>query len=92
MEIPVATAMMPAPYPYTEALSVEAKILYVLHLFDGANTQELVWEIMELDGIASEEAVARLHQEVEGELTKLEEAGVINRLNVHGKRFALAKK
>lgn len=78
---------MQTPTPYSDKLPLEEKIMYVLHHFNGANTQDIVSQITELDGIAAEEAVARLHGEVENGLEQLEEKGRIERLNVHGRRY-----
>ncbi len=81
---------MKATYHYADDLPLQDKILYVLHLIEAANTQDIVAQIAELDGLAAEEAVAVLHIDVEAQLQALEEAGRIERLPVHGRRFRVA--
>jgi DNA-binding PadR family transcriptional regulator len=76
---------------FSEASSIRDKILYVLSLMHKGSAAEIAAEIVELQGIASEEEVAEIAITIEQELEKLCEEGVVNELREHRqkKRYLL---
>ena len=68
---------------YYSTSSVREKILYVVSTLEKASTDEIAMEIMELDGISTEECVAENTIEIENEVNKLCDDGVLNKLKEH---------
>ncbi|HYH14994.1 MAG TPA: hypothetical protein VD794_07235 [Flavisolibacter sp.] len=83
--------MEPIPQNFTEAASLRDKVRYVLNVLHKASADEVAMEVMELQGIASEEGVAALTIDVEEELQQLMEEGLITAVKEHRqkKRFSL---
>jgi hypothetical protein len=77
---------MSAPSNYSARLSLSEKISYVLSLLRKATTDEIAMEIMELEGISSEEGVADLTIEVHETLQKLHEDGAVAFVTEHDKK------
>jgi hypothetical protein len=71
---------------YSANLSLSQKIVYVLSLLKKATTDEIAMEIMELDGISSEEGVAEITIEIEEQLQKLHEEDVATFVTEHDKK------
>lgn len=80
------------PQHFTEAASLKEKVLFVLSVLQKASADEVAMEIMELQGIASEEGVAALTIDVEDELANMAEQGTVIVVKEHRqkKRFSLA--
>lgn len=57
--------MIKVPEKFTDAHSLKERVLYVLSVLHKGSADEIAMEIMELQGIASEEGVAELTIEVE---------------------------
>lgn len=74
---------------YSENLPLSEKVIYVLNLFETAKVENIASEIAELDGIAAEEAVGRLHIEVEEQVKDLESKGIIQRKSTNSQHFSL---
>ena len=76
---------------FAEARSIEDKIQYVLSVMHKGRVGEIAAEIVELQGIASEEEVADTTLTIEKELDKMCEKGVVKDLREHRqkKRYAL---
>ena len=81
------------PQHFTEATSLREKVLYVLSLLHKASADEVAMEIMELQGVASEEGVANLTADVEEELQHMMDEGLVTVIKEHRqkKRFGLAE-
>lgn len=77
---------MAIPTTYDGSLSLREKILYVLSVLKKESVGELSVEITELDGISSEEGVAEITIEIEKELNKLCDEGVVSKLREHRQR------
>jgi len=84
--------MQSVPKHFNEADTLREKVQYVLTVLNKASADEVAMEIMELQGIASEEGVAALTIDVEEELAKMNEEGVIITVKEHRqkKRFSLS--
>ena len=85
--------MEPIHQHFTEAASLRDKVRYVLSILHKASADEVAMEIMELQGIASEEGVAALTLDVEEELRGMKEKGVVDIVKEHRqkKRYVLAE-
>jgi hypothetical protein len=83
--------MLAIPQHFTEAETLRAKVLYVLSVIHKASADEVALEIMELQGIASEEGVAALTIDVEEELQRLCDEGDVTIVKEHRqkKRYSL---
>jgi DNA-binding PadR family transcriptional regulator len=77
---------------FSEASSIRDMILYVLSVMHKGSAAEVAAEIVELQGIASEEEVADITITIEQELEKLLEEGLVKELREHRqrKRYLLA--
>ena len=84
---------MAASLKYNSTSSVREKILYVLSTLEKASIDEMSMEIMELDGIATEEGVADTTIEIENEVNRLCHDGIVNKLKEHRQkvRYVLAR-
>lgn len=82
---------MEIPKTYDSSLSLRDKILYVLSVMKKESVGELSVEIMELDGISTEEGIAEITIEIEKELNKLCGEGIVGKLKEHRqkRRFVL---
>jgi hypothetical protein len=76
---------------FPETATLREKILYILTVLHKASADEVAMELMEMQGIASEEGVANLTIDVEEEIQKLQEEGRIVTVKEHRqkKRFSL---
>jgi putative protein kinase ArgK-like GTPase of G3E family len=85
--------MLSIPSHFTEAASLKEKVLYLLSMMQKASADEIAMEIMELQGIASEEGVAALIIDIEEELQRMTEEGIVTTVKEHRqkKRYSLAK-
>ena len=81
------------PQHFTEATSLREKVLYVLSILQKASVDEVTMEIMELQGVASEEGVANLTADVGEELQRMLDEGLVTVIKEHRqkKRFSLAE-
>ena len=84
---------MNIPNHYTEATTLESKILYILNIMKKAAAPELAMEIAELDGVSSEEGLADLTISIEKELEKMCDDGVLEIIKEQRqkRRYALAE-
>lgn len=64
-------------------LPLQDRIMQVLSLMKKGSPNEIAIELMELQGISTEEGVEELAVETEEELEKLCEAGVVERIKEH---------
>lgn len=78
---------MPIVEKYDPSTSLRDKILFVLSMMEKASPQEVASEIMELDGISSEEGVADITLDIEKELEKMLEEETINKLKEHRQKI-----
>ena len=78
---------------YDQSKSLRDKILYVLSVMEKASWHEVAMEIIELDEISTEEGVADVSVEIENELDKLYEEGIVTKLKEHRqkRRYVLNK-
>jgi hypothetical protein len=76
---------------FPETATLREKILYILTVLHKASADEVAMELMEMQGIASEEGVANLTIDVEEEMQKLQEQGKIVTVKEHRqkKRYGL---
>ena len=72
---------------YDSAMPLREKILYVLSTLEKASAGEVAAEIMELDGLAAEEEVADTTVDVEKQLDKLHEEGIVEKLREHRQKL-----
>ena len=81
------------PENYADSRSLREKILYLLSIMEKASANEVAAEVMELDGIATEESVGDITREIEEELNKLFEEEVVLKLKEHRQkvRYVLNK-
>jgi hypothetical protein len=79
------------PQHFTEATTLREKVLYVLSVLQKASADEVAMEIMELQGVASEEGVANLTVDVGEELQRMMDEGLVTAIKEHRqkKRFGL---
>jgi hypothetical protein len=71
---------------YSNTLPLFQKIEYVLALLKKATLDEIAMEIMELDGISSEEGVADITIEIKDELQKLHDENKVTFVTEHDKK------
>lgn len=83
---------MVIPTHFTDAVSLRDKILYVLSVMHKGSAGEIAMEIIELQGIASEEGVGDMTVDTESELDKMCEEGLVAPLKEHRqkKRYVVA--
>ena len=76
---------------YDKSKPLRDKIIYVLSVIEKASPHEVAAEIMELDEISTEDGVEDISVDIENELDKLYEEGVLTKLKEHKqkRRFAL---
>jgi len=77
---------MVVPSNFSVNLSLGEKIVYVLSLLKKATADEIAMEIMELEGVSTEEGVAELTIEVQQELQKLHDEGAATFVTEHDKK------
>ena len=79
---------------YDKSKPLRDKILYVLSVMEKASPHEVAGEIMELDEISTEDGVEDISIDIENELNKLHEEGLVSRLKEHKekRRFILNQK
>lgn len=84
--------MATIPSHFDEATTLRDKIVYVLSVMHKGGPREIAAEIVELQGIASEEGVAETTVDIESELEKMEEEGLVTQVHEHRqkKRYSLA--
>lgn len=68
---------------YDPSRSLREKILYVLSTMKKASAGEAALEIMELDGVSSEDGVADITHDIDEEMKKLCHEGVVDKLKEH---------
>ena len=68
---------------YNAAGSLREKILYVLSTMKKGSANEVALEVMELDGVSSEDGVADITTDTGEELRKLWHEGVVDKLREH---------
>jgi hypothetical protein len=80
------------PQNFTDAATLRDKIMYTLSVMHKGSAEEIAAEIVELQGIASEEGVADLTLDVEKELQKLHDDGRVEQVKEHRQknRYSLA--
>lgn len=71
------------PKTYQTITSLRDKILFVFTKLEKASADEVAMEIMELDGISSEDGVSEITLEVNNEIKQLCEEGVIHKIKEH---------
>jgi hypothetical protein len=72
---------------YNGSAPLREKIIYVLSLIKKGSAAEIAAEIMELDGISTEEGVADLTIAIEKELHKLLEENKVDKLKEHRQKL-----
>lgn len=77
---------MDVPSTYNTALLINEKVLYVLSLLKKATVDEVAMEIMELDGISSEEGLAEMTIEIGEALEKLHDEGTVTFVTTQEKK------
>lgn len=79
------------PQHFPETASLREKVLYMLSVLHKASADEVAMEIMELQGIASEESVAALTIDVDEEIQRLCDEGALVTVKEHRqkKRYSL---
>lgn len=83
--------MIQVPNKFADAHSLKDRVMYVLSVLQKGSADEIAMEIMELQGIASEEGVAELTLEVEGILETLLQEEQVSIIKEHRQknRFVL---
>lgn len=83
--------MLQIPQQFTEAKTLREQTLYVLQVLHKASADEVAMELMELQGVASEEGVAGLTIDIEEELQRLLDEEVITTVKEHRqkKRYSI---
>lgn len=71
---------------YNPSGSLREKILYVLSTMKKGSAGEVALEVMELDGVSSEDGVADMATDTSEELKKLWHEGVVDKLREHRQR------
>ncbi|HEY1114008.1 MAG TPA: hypothetical protein VGE66_10620 [Chitinophagaceae bacterium] len=79
------------PAHFNEAGSLRDKIRYVLSVMHKGSAKEIAAEVVELQGIASEDGVEEITVDVESELEKMNEEGAVVEVKEHRqkKRYSL---
>lgn len=65
---------------YDKSKPLRDKILYVLSIMEKASPHEVAAEVMELDEISTEDGVEDISIDIENELDKMCEEGIITKL------------
>lgn len=86
------TAMTTNPQNFDEALSLRDRIIHVLSIMHKGSAKEVAAEVIELQGIASEEGVEEITIDIENELEKMLEEALVVEVREHRqkKRYSLA--
>jgi hypothetical protein len=71
---------MAIPDKYDGAKSLKEKILYVLSKLEKGSADEVAMEVMELDGISTEDGVGDITKDINDELHKMLEEGEVERI------------
>ena len=84
---------MPTVEKYNLSKSLRDKIVYVLSVMEKASPQEVASEIMELEGISTEDGVEDVSIDIESEIDKLCDEGIVIKIKEHRqkRRYALNK-
>jgi hypothetical protein len=84
---------MPTIEKYDQSKTLRDKILYVLSALEKASPREVAGEIIELEGISTEDSVEDISVEIENELDKLCEDKIVTKLKEHRqkRRYILNK-
>lgn len=77
---------MEQPLKYSSNTDITSKVIYVLSLFEKATLDEVATEIVELDGIATEEGVADVTIEIREQLNRLHHDGEIKMVTEDDKK------
>lgn len=79
------------PQHFPETATLREKILYLLSILHKASADEVAMEIMELQGIASEDGVGALTIDVDEEIQRLCDEGLVVPIKEHRqkKRYGL---
>jgi hypothetical protein len=83
----VKTGNMNLPEHFNENLSFRERILYVLRKLHKASADEVAMEIMELQGISTEDGVADLTEDTKEELSKLNNEGIVTKVKDHRQKL-----
>ncbi|HWJ27558.1 MAG TPA: hypothetical protein VNS32_13520 [Flavisolibacter sp.] len=78
---------MNLPEHFNENLSFRERILYVLRKLHKASADEVAMEIMELQGISTEDGVADLTEDTKEELSKLNNEGIVIKVKDHRQKL-----
>ena len=65
---------------YDKSKTLRDKILYVLSVMKKASPQEVAAEIMELDEISTEDGIEDISIDIEKEIDKMYEEGIVNKI------------
>jgi ribosomal protein S20 len=65
---------------YDKSKTLRDKILYVLSVMKKASPQEVAAEIMELDEISTEDGIDDISIDIEKEIDKMYEKGIVNKI------------
>ena len=71
---------MITPDKYDAARSLKEKILFVLSKLQKASADEVAMEVMELDGISTEDGVGDITKDINDELHKMLEEGEVEKI------------
>jgi hypothetical protein len=79
---------------YDKSKPLRDKIIYVLSVMEKASPHEVAGEIMELDEISTEDGVEDISIDIENEIEKLCEEGIVSKLKEHKqkRRYVLISK
>lgn len=73
-------SMMEIPQHFSPELSLQQQVLFVLSLFKKASVDDITAELIELRGVAAEGGVLNLTIEVEDQLVKMHNEGLIKQI------------
>ena len=68
---------------YDKSKTLRDKILYVLSVMEKASPHEMAAEIMELDEITTEDGIEDISIDIENEIDKMHEEGIVNKIKEH---------
>lgn len=74
---------MAIPGKYSPDLSLGNRIMYIISVLKKPTADEVAMELMELQGISTEESVSELRRDTEQELKNLCNAGTIIKVKEH---------
>jgi hypothetical protein len=77
---------MIVPEKYSSTSSLRDKIIYVISVLKSPTPDEVAMEIMELQGISTEDGVADLRKDTAEELKRLCAAGLVVKVKEHHKK------